>query len=266
MPVERLSYSSVNAYLTCPKSWWWRYVKKPRVPVAVALPFGTAYHKTVQIYIAARAEGHDVKPLIDLWPDSWQGALNEKRNRDNIKWDRTYDHYTNLGAKMLSAPDVVAAVEDMEPMIALMPAETAIIEKRVEFQVPGVSVPVVGYIDLIEKDGVPVDIKTAGRKWSRGKEHSQMQADFYLLGLNYEGYDLNPDLRFRFVVFTKTKNPTAQVLETSRTWEQLLWTMTLIKETWEAIQSGSFPCNPTSWKCSEKWCSYWSLCRGNEKH
>ncbi|KKL22434.1 hypothetical protein LCGC14_2435510, partial [marine sediment metagenome] len=49
------------------------------------------------------------------------------------------------------------------------------------------------YIDLIEADGVPVDLKTAARKWSKGKEHGEMQVDFYLLGLNYEGYDLNPN-------------------------------------------------------------------------
>lgn len=264
MPVERLSYSSVNTYLTCPKSWWWRHVEKPRVPVAVALPFGTAIHKAVQTYISARVEGHDVKPLIDLWPDSWQGALNEKRNRDNIKWDRTYDHYTKLGASILSAPDVVAAVEGMEPMIALMPAETAIIEKWIEFRVPGVSVPIVGYIDLIEKDGVSVDLKTASRKWDKNKEHREMQVDFYLLGLNYEGYEHNPNLQFRYYIFTKTKSPTCQKLPTSRTWGQLFFTMKVIKEVWEAIQAGVFPPNPTGWKCSKKYCSYWPLCRGKE--
>ena len=264
MPVDRLSYSSVSAYLMCPQSWKFRYIIKPRVPVSVALPFGTAIHKAVQTYIAAKAEGHEVKPPADLWPDSWQGALNEPRNADNIKWDRTYDYYTDLGTKMLSAPDVVAAIENIKPMIALMPEETAIIEKRIEFQVPGVSVPVIGYIDMIEDDGVPVDLKTASRKWGKDKEHGEMQVDFYLLGLNYEGYDLNPNLQFRYYIFIKTKSPTCQILDTVRTWGDLLFTMKLIKEVWEAIQAKTFPCNPTSWKCSEKWCEYWPLCRGKE--
>lgn len=264
MPVDRLSYSSVSTYLLCPKSWEFRYVIKPRMPVAVALPFGTAIHKAIQTYIAARAEGHDVKPLERLWFDCWQDALNEPRNKDNVKWDRTFKHYSDLGVAMLSAPDVIAAVEDMEPMIALMPAETAIIEKRVEFQVPGVSVPIVGYIDLIEKDGVPVDIKTASRKWGKNKEHTEMQVDFYLLGLNYEDYDLNPNLQFRYYIFTKTKSPTCQILDTARTWGDLLFTMKVIKEVWEAIQAGAFPPNPTGWKCGPKYCEYWPLCRGKE--
>ncbi len=263
MPVDRLSYSSINSYLLCPKSWEWRYIKKPRVPVAVALPFGTAIHKVVQTYVATKAEGHEVKPLVDLWPDCWHGALNEKRNRDNIKWDRSFDYYNDLGATMLSTPKVVAAIEGIEVMVTLAPEESAIIEKRIEFRVPGVPVPVIGYIDMLSKDSVPVDFKTASRKWEKGKEHKQLQADFYLLGLNQEYYSI-PDLRFRYYIFTKTKSPICQVLETSRTWGQLLWTMKLIKETWEGIQAGIFPCNPTGWKCSKKYCSYWPLCRGKE--
>lgn len=263
MPVERLSYSSINTYLLCHKSWEFRYILKPRVPVAVALPFGTAIHKAVQTYIAARAEGHEVKPLVDLWPDCWQGALNEKRNRDNIKWDRPFDYYNDLGASMLSAPDVVAAIEGIEPMVTLAPEESAIIEKRIEFHVPGVPVPVVGYIDMLAKDSVPVDFKTASRKWSKGKEHTEMQVDFYLLGLNQEFYSV-PDLRFRYYIFTKTKSPTCQILETSRTWGQLLWTMKLIREAWEAISARAFSPNPTTWKCSARFCEYWDLCRGKE--
>ncbi len=265
MPVKHLSHSSVNTYLMCPKSWQFRYIEKPRVKVAVALPFGTAIHKAIQTYIAAKVEGHDVKPLVDLWPDCWHGALHEPRNADNIKWDRTYDHYTNLGASMLSAPDVVAAIEGIEPLLVPIPGEPLpYVEYRVEFRVPGVPVPVIGYIDMIEVDGVPVDFKTAARKWSKGKEHTEMQTDFYLLGLNYEGYDLNPNLQFRYYIFTKTKSPTCQILDTVRCWGDLLFTMQTIKEVWEAIQAGAFPPNPTTWKCGPKWCEYYPLCRGKE--
>lgn len=266
MAINNLSYSSVQAYLLCAKSWEFRYVRKPRVKVPVALPFGSAVHEAVQLYIAAKAEGHEVRPLTELWPDCWQGTLNEKRNRNNIRWDRTYDHYTDLGARMLAAPDVVAAIEGIEPAVTIAPVmeKTVIIEKRVEFQVPGVPVPIIGYIDLIEADGVPVDLKTAGRKWGKGKEHTEIQADFYLLGLNHEGYDLNPNLQFRYYIFTKTKNPTCQVLDTVRCWSDLIFTMQVIKDVWEAIQAGIFPPNPVSWKCGEKYCQYWHLCRGKE--
>lgn len=279
LPVDHLSYSSINAYLSCHRLWWWRYIEKPRVPVAVALPFGTAIHKAVQGYIVAKAQDHEVwdtamlgfqkeKDLVPvsashLLPESWlaclRNALDEPRNLDNIKWDRPFDYYADLGARMLNAPDVVAAVEDIEPLVI---DETAVMEKRIEFFVPGVDVPIIGYIDLIEVDGVPVDFKTASRKWAKGKEHSEMQVDFYLLGLNYEGYDLNPNLQFRYYIFTKTKNPTCQILDTVRGWGALLFTVQTIREAWEGIQAGAFGPNPTGWKCSQRFCEYWGLCRG----
>ena len=54
-------------------------------------------------------------------------------------------------------------------------------------------------------------------------------------------------------IFTKTKSPTCQILNTSRTWGDLLFTMKVIKEVWEAIQTGVFPHRPITWKCSKKY-------------
>jgi len=265
MPVKHLSHSSINTYMMCPKSWWWRYVKKAKVPVSAALPFGSAYHQTVQTYIAAKALHPDqVRPLAELWPACWAGALNKQYQK--IKWDKPYDYYTKLGESMLVSDEVVFAVDAIEPLIAIWTTTTTtekipVVEKRIEFQVPGVSIPVMGYVDMIDANGVAIDFKTASRKWSKGKEHLDIQADFYLLGLNQEGHDLSPDNKFRYMIFTKTKNPVCQDLPTSRTWGQLFWTMELIRETWKAIEGGHFPPNVSGWKCQPKFCSYWDLCR-----
>lgn len=261
MPVNRLSYSSISTYLLCPRSWRFRYIEKPVVPVSVALPFGSAIHSAVQTYISAKTLYPDqVRPLAELWITCWQDALDERREKgQEVKWDRPYDQYTRLGESMLAADDVVFAVDSIVPMARHDGTDLA--EHFVEFRVPGVPIPVVGYIDMIAADGVPIDFKTASRKWSKGKEHSEIQANFYLLALNQEEHTLNPSNKFRYVIFTKTKTPTCQVLETSRSWGELFWTMTLIHEVWKAIEGGHFPPNSTSWKCSDRWCEYWELCR-----
>jgi len=108
---------------------------------------------------------------------------------------------------------------------------------------------------------VPIDIKTAGRAWSRGKEHSELQPTFYLLALNQAGYEI-PEWKFRYYVLTKTKAPKLQVLETSRTVDELFWTMGLIAEVWQAIEAGHYHPNPTGWKCNPKYCDYYEFCRG----
>jgi len=138
------------------------------------------------------------------------------------------------------------------------------IEKYVTLGIPGVPVPIVGYIDVIEKDGVPVDLKTSARAWGRGKAQDELQPLFYLAALNQSlGFSLNPELKFRHYVFTKAKSPKVQIWETQRTIDELFWLFTLIREVWQGIERGVFPPSGVgSWKCSAKWCEYWHLCRG----
>ena len=114
------------------------------------------------------------------------------------------------------------------------------IEKRITLQVPGVEVPIIGYIDLITEDGVPCDIKTASRAWYAKKAHDEMQPDFYLAALTQIG-ETPPDFRFRYYVFTKTKKPKVQILETKRTPAQLFWMLDMVREVWTGIQAGVFP-------------------------
>jgi len=257
MPVDYLSYSSVSAYLACPKSWWFRYIKKPLTKTSVALVFGSAVHDTIETYVSARQqEGvENVRPMAELWPRFWQEQL---ETRNNIKWDRPMDYYTELGEKMLSVPAIVKTLDGLKLKIE---NDSPVIEKKVRFNVPGVPIPIIGYIDAIEQDGVPIDIKTAGRAWSRGKEHSELQPTFYLLALNQAGYEI-PEWKFRYYVLTKTKAPKLQVLETSRTVDELFWTMGLIAEVWQAIEAGHYHPNPTGWKCNPKYCDYYEFCRG----
>jgi hypothetical protein len=89
-----------------------------------------------------------------------------------------------------------------------------------------------------------------------------MQPVFYLAALNQQGYALNPERRFKHYVFTKTKKPELQVIETTRTAGEMLWLLDMIRSVWEGIDRGAFPMNPGSWKCSPKYCEYWSICRG----
>jgi len=262
MPVKHLSHSSINTYMMCPASWKFRYADKIKMPVNAALPFGTAIHKAIQTYISAKVLHPDeARPLFELWPQCWRDTLAEQRQE--VNWDKPQTYYDNLGLSMLKAPSIERAIEDIEPAFkSLMTMEKVpIIEQRIEFKIPSVPIPIIGYIDLITSDGVPIDLKTSARKWSRGKEHFELQPDFYLIGLAQDGF-IVPDNKFRYYIFTKTKAPICQILETQRSWPQIFWTLNLIKEIWQAIEAGSFPPNTSGWKCQPKYCEYWELCRG----
>jgi CRISPR/Cas system-associated exonuclease Cas4 (RecB family) len=266
MPVKHLSYSSINTFMLCPRSWFYRYVEKPEVPVNAALPFGSAIHEVLQTYITAKVLHPDeVRPLHELWPDCWHDTWTEQRQE--INFDKPRSYYDTLGKTMLQAPDVVRVIEAIQPRPALTPPgfdRTFYIEHKVDFTVPGVPVPIIGYIDMIAADGVPVDFKTSARKWSGGKEHNELQPNFYLAALSKTSPEIASTRKFRYIVLTKTRKPTCQVLETSRTWEQLLWTCQAIESVWRAISAGHFPPNVSGWKCSPKYCDYSHLCRWRE--
>ena len=144
-----------------------------------------------------------------------------------------------------------------------------IIEKYITLTVPGVPVPIIGYIDMIESDGIPCDFKTSSKSWNQDQANSEMQPTFYLAALNQAGYlpqfvapDYSKVFAFRHYVFVKTKKPRVQIWESTRTVADLFWLFGLIRDVWSGIEAGVFPPNPTGWKCSPKYCEYWGICRG----
>jgi hypothetical protein len=127
--------------------------------------------------------------------------------------------------------------------------------------VPGVEIPIVGYVDLIAEDGVPGDFKTAARRWPNGKAQAELQPLFYLAALNQAGYSA-PGMKFRHYVITKGAKPEVDVHETQRAWGEIVWLFETIVRVWRAIRAEVFPMNPSSWRCSAAYCEFWPTCRG----
>ena len=253
--IDHLSYSSVNSYLLCPAAWKFRYLDKTPAPTSPNLVFGSAFHDTIGSFLTRKTS----TPLEAIWLESWQAQLENERNK-NINWsDTTADDMQALGERMFQSKKIAQTVEALKPLIL---NDEQVIEKFIQLSVPGVSVPVIGYIDIITQDGVPCDFKTAGKKWYPKKAQDETQPIFYLAALNQEGYNLNPDLKFRHYIFTKTKTPAVQVFETTRTVGEMINLFSTVTQVWKGIESEVFPCNQSTWKCSEKWCEYWPICRG----
>jgi len=255
--IDHLSYSSITTYQMCPRSWRFHYLDRVQTPTSPALIFGSAFHETVEEHVKT-AFATDRVPVADRWARHWAAQL--ERNAENgINWGRDSEESMNdLGIKMFSDPDTVALIDSLQPLVI---EEQVQIERRIELQVPGVPVPIVGYIDMIEADGVPADFKTSARSWNQGKADDELQPIFYLAALNQAGYTLDAGL-FRHYVFVKTKKPQCQIWESYRTFKQMFWLFGLIRETWQAIEAGHFPPNTTTFKCSPRYCEYWGICRG----
>ena len=267
--IKHLSYSSINLYLTCARAWRFRYIDKVKTPVAAVLPFGSAFHDAIEYYIGSKTLG-EPSPADKIFADSWQKQLEREQQIDF--GTETPESLADLGQRMLGSElDVTGggpnrkvrnASTFLNDIVPMMNGSTPVIEKKITLMVPGVEVPIIGYIDLITSDGVPCDFKTSAKSWYAAKAHEEMQPTFYLAALTQEGIAPD-DFRFRYYIFVKTKKPKAQIIETKRTPAQLFWLLEMIREVWDGIRAGVFPpTGPGSWKCSKKYCEFWGMCRG----
>ncbi len=253
--MEHLSYSSISTYLLCPRSWAFKY--RDCVPVATspALALGSAFHGAIEALIRAPFEGKQMQPT-EAWREAWG-----KATQQTIAWDdrQTPESVSNDGLRMLLASDTLSTVQNLRPLVI---EGQPVIEKRIELRVPGVPIPVIGFIDLIGDDGVAYDLKTAARAWTQEQAEKEVQPLFYLAALNQEGWTPNVSYRFRHVVFTKTKTPQVQIIETQRQSRELLWLAGLIAEVWHGIEAEVFPPNPGAWLCGQRYCAFWAMCKG----
>lgn len=249
--IEYLSYSSISKYLNCPENWRRHYIAKEPTRSSPALVFGSSIHGTIEAYIADKS-----RSLPQLWDQTWAAKLESEKNVD---WgaERPEEHHAE-GVRILADKGVMGLLNSITP---LSDSAGLFMERKVSLNVPGVAVPIIGYIDIVTADGIPGDFKTSASAWTDTKAKEELQPLFYLAALNQAGMTV-PRLTFRHYIITKAKKPQVQIIEHRHTWDEIFWLFNLIQSVWKGIQSEVFPLNPSSWLCSPKYCSFYSNCRG----
>lgn len=247
--IDHLSYSSITTFLDCPENWRRHYIAKEPTKSSPALVFGSAIHGTIE---TAVAEGNP--DLLSIWGAKWPAALEGQ----NVYWGaETPEQHFNEGVRILSNKVIREELAKIKPA---MMGDRPAIEQKVELRVPGVSVPVIGYIDIILEDGTPADFKTSKASWTDAKASDSLQSLFYLAALNQAGFEIN--WKFKHLVIVKTKEPKFQTLEHMHTPSELFFLFRVISNVWAAIEKEAFPLNPGSWKCNPQYCDYFADCRG----
>ena len=237
--IDHLSYSSIRAYLKCGRKWKYRYIEKLQEEKSNALSFGGVWHEMLSAHLKTKQD-------LNEW---WQETAIEKLDLP----------LHDLGTKMLTSPDIVNTIQDLK-------VDHETIDMETSLTVPNVSVPIIGYVDAIGVDGVPIDFKTSSSKWSQSNADSDLQPTFYLASLLQMGQVTLP-AKFKYIVFVKTKKPYVQTLETTRTLKDVFALYGLIGDVWSAIQKEVYsPTDPANWWCGAKYCGFWGHCEYGGKN
>ncbi len=257
MNIDHLSFSSITSYLNCSKAWKYKYLEKLETKTSSQLLFGSAWHKTVEAIVAGAVDGESYKK--DFWKQSLLSEIEQSQKKNQVvEWGgETEESLINAGLRLLNSEEV------KKGLLSIYPGNDEKgpkIERKIELRVPGVPIPVIGYIDIITEDGVCGDFKTSGKSWSETQAKDSLQPLFYMAGLKQMGMPA-PDL-FRHYVFVKTKEPKFQVIETSYQPFEVMFLFRLINNVWQAIEKEAFFENPGGWLCSERFCDFWKECRG----
>ncbi|MBD3251528.1 hypothetical protein GF380_03675 [Candidatus Uhrbacteria bacterium] len=243
--VKHLSNSSISKYQMCPRSWRFRYVDEISAPASYHLVFGIAFHNVIEAYVASGGS------LQSHWQKAWSRAM---ARQHDVDWGiKGADDIYALGERMCASKSIQNTVA------GLADGGTPLIEQYIEFIIPGVGVPFVGYVDMILPDGTVIDFKTSSRAWKPGSGDDSLQAAFYIAGLRANGYEVKDE--FKFYVFTKSKLE-GMVIPTTVDERRIAFALDTARSVWRGIKAEAFPpASSYGWWCSPKHCEYWDVCR-----
>ena len=269
-PPDHLSPSSVGLLTDCGKLWELKYKKGVQERRSDALVLGSAFDAACEWFLRQKWAGVWVtgEQMGLRFGVEWDAQLARPDPAGPIDWGtRGETSAFEDGLHLATSPATLAALRSIKPAPHPDNPDAPGLQVHVQVNVPGVSVPVIGWIDcLAEGPGgttVVIDFKTARRAWARGRERKELQARIYLAALWQAGTPI-ASLRSAYWVFLPGITPEGcrvQKLDPLLDERDILLTLDLLRRSWRQIEAGTFVPNSHSFRCNER-CPGWSGCFG----
>ena len=253
--ITNLSVSQLQMFQRCGEQYRRRYLEKEIVPPGIAARIGTGVHKAAEVNFKSKMLTGEDMPLDDF-QDAAADAYHEAI-MDGVFF--APDEISGAKIALAEGKDAAVALAGLYRREVAPTVIPELVEEKITLGLPGVPLPIVAVIDLYTKDKSLRDLKTSGKKWAEDKAHTSPQPTVYREAVKAATGDYPVGIRFDVLVRTKT--PSLQILDTSRTDED---TAVLIKQFGvmvAAVNAGIFlPAAPDAWICGPKWCGYWFSC------
>ena len=259
-----ISHSQIFTYLNCSLKYQFRYVLKlPPERISLALPFGSAIHKAIELYYRSLIEGKEasLKQLQELFSDHLSQELNEKGDLVVYKKDAPdRDSAITLGCGMLGAFHQNADLKGYRVIAVELPLAATL------YTTEGTptDIDLIGVIDLLIKGQsgslVVVDNKTAARAKTQSEVDAdlQMTAYTYLLASNRYVFP-TASVQCRFDVLRKLKTPKLEHHHTRRGADDRKRLARIATGVLAGINASVF-IPSRSWMCTD--CEYAIACAG----
>jgi putative RecB family exonuclease len=194
---QHISPTAAKAYLSCSLKFYFERVACIRKKTPAALHLGKAVHAALQAFHIARWRGADDSP--ETIAAAYEKAFSDlERDEGPVNFDDAAEREKCR----LDGLRVVAAYLDSPEAMKEKPRAVEVLLKE---DIPGLSVPLTGAMDLVEGDFTPVDFKSAAAKPDPANaafDH-EIQLVSYQLLLEAIG-ETPPSLDLVFLVKTKT--------------------------------------------------------------
>jgi hypothetical protein len=263
--------------VSCPEAWRRRYIKGEKPPTTGSMFLGSRVDDALSAYHRRILEHGDrlaVDQVLDLYREQWDEELANDNAEQGVQWE---DELPQPKAFELGRQAVELAMAELIPHLG----DPVDVQRRLEYSIgPGLEWTVLCYLDLEtlretlggEPAPIVVDFKVKNTPITKDKADSDSQAGLYLAGRWLEGY---PAAELCFAQIAKPgkrrKQMAASLVSTSRTSGQLRGVLARLAlaasqiaacyERYGADQPWGFA-DPTSWKCSPRYCHAWASCPG----
>jgi len=196
---DHISPTAAKSYLACSLRFYFERVVCLKKPTPKNLHLGKAVHAALQAFHLARWRGGDDSP------ETISAAFDEAfRRLEREEGPVNYDDATEREKSRTDGLRIVAAYLDSPEVLKGKPRA---VEVKLTEEIPGLSVPLTGAMDLVEGTLTPVDFKSAAAKpdINHAAFEHKIQLVSYQLLMEAATGESPPSLDLVFLV--KTKKP-----------------------------------------------------------
>jgi PD-(D/E)XK nuclease superfamily len=276
-PLRHLSHSSVTKFWLCPDLWRRYYLRGERFAPTGAMFLGSRVDDALTHYYRHRLETGEQLPLQEVerfFGRNWKRQLEAENDKLGVACDERLDRPTAL---KLGVRALALASEQLVPRLG----EPVAVQRRVELRLGEVEWTVEGYLDLETRRHEPgseepveevVDYKVkAGSAITEAAAARNPQASLYLAARWLEGRPARFQFAQTLIPGAQRKTMTTSLIPAERTTGELRATLARIALTAAQIATayerfgadGPWQwADPSSWKCSPRYCEHWRGCPG----